>query len=59
MSRIAAFNAGPRRSWNTDTLVTEAAKGAESKGAEIVRFDLFRILQNHHVIMNREEVRQP
>lgn len=41
--KIAAVNAGPRKGWNTDTLITEAAKGAESAGAEVVRFDLFRL----------------
>ena len=41
--KIIAVNAGPRKGWNTDTLITEAAKGAESAGAEIVRFDLFRL----------------
>ena len=40
--RIVVVNAGPRKGWNTDTLVTEAAKGAEASGAEIIRFDLFR-----------------
>ena len=29
--------------WNTDTLLTEASKGAESTGAEIERFDLFHL----------------
>ena len=44
MSRkIVAVNAGPRKGWNTDTLITEASKGAESAGAEIERFDLFRL----------------
>ena len=41
--KIVAVNAGPRKGWNTDTLITEASKGAESAGAEIVRFDLFRL----------------
>ena len=41
--RIVAVNAGPRKGWNTDTLITEAAKGAEASGAEIIRFDLFRL----------------
>ena len=27
--KIVVVNAGPRRGWNTDTLLTEAAKGAE------------------------------
>ena len=40
---IIVVNAGPRKGWNTDTLLTEAAKGAESAGAEIIRFDLFRL----------------
>ena len=33
MSKVIAVNAGPRRGWNTDTLISEAAKGAESCGA--------------------------
>ena len=28
--KIVAVNASPRKGWNTDTLVTEAAKGAEA-----------------------------
>ena len=39
--KIIAVNAGPRKGWNTDTLITEAAKGAESKGAVVEKFDLF------------------
>ena len=39
--RIVVVNAGPRRGWNTDTLVTRAAEGAESAGASIERFDLY------------------
>ena len=41
--KIIAVNAGPRKGWNTDTLITEASKGAESAGAAIERFDLFRL----------------
>ncbi len=41
--RMIAVNAGPRKGWNTDTLITEASKGAESAGAEVIRFDLFRL----------------
>ncbi len=41
--RIIAVNAGPRKGWNTDTLITEASKGAESAGAVVERFDLFRL----------------
>lgn len=41
--KIIIVNAGPRKGWNTDTLLTEAAKGAESAGAEVERFDLFRL----------------
>ena len=43
--RIVAVNAGPRKGWNTDTLITEAAKGAESVGATVEKFDLFRLEQ--------------
>ena len=41
--RIVAVNAGPRKGWNTDTLIDEAIKGAESVGAEVIKFDLFRL----------------
>ena len=41
--KIVVVNAGPRKGWNTDTLISEAAKGAESAGAEIIRFDLFKL----------------
>ncbi len=41
--KIVVVNAGPRKGWNTDTLLSEAARGAESEGAEIIRFDLFRL----------------
>ena len=41
--RIVVVNAGPRKGWNTDILLSEAAKGAEEAGAEIIRFDLFKI----------------
>ena len=41
--KIVVVNAGPRKGWNTDTLITEAARGAESAGAQIERFDLFRL----------------
>lgn len=41
--KIIAVNAGPRKGWNTDTLITEAAKGAESAGAIVEKFDLFRL----------------
>ncbi len=41
--KIVVVNAGPRKGWNTDTLLNEAARGAESAGAEVIRFDLFRL----------------
>ena len=41
--KIIAVNAGPRKGWNTDTLLTEAAKGAQDAGAAVERFDLFRL----------------
>ena len=40
---IVVANAGPRKGWNTDTLLTEAAKGVESMGGKMIRFDLFRL----------------
>ncbi len=39
---IVIVNAGPRKGWNTDTLIAEAAKGAEAAGATVERFDLFK-----------------
>lgn len=41
--KIIAVNAGPRKGWNTDTLIAEAAKGAESAGAVVETYDLFRL----------------
>ncbi|MBR3493952.1 MAG: flavodoxin family protein [Clostridia bacterium] len=41
--KIIVVNAGPRKGWNTDTLLSEAARGAESAGASVERFDLFRL----------------
>ena len=41
--RIIAVNAGPRKRWNTDTLINEAVRGAEQEGAEVVRYDLYRL----------------
>ena len=42
-TKIIAVNAGPRKGWNTDTLISEATKGAESRGATVEKFDLFRL----------------
>lgn len=41
--KIIAVNASPRKGWNTDTLVCEAAKGAEANGATVEKFDLYRL----------------
>jgi multimeric flavodoxin WrbA len=41
--KIIAVNAGPRMGWNTETLITEASKGAIDAGAQVERFDLFRL----------------
>ena len=43
MKKIIAINASPRGSWNTATLVKEAAKGAENNGAEIKYYDLYKL----------------
>ncbi|MBQ7664233.1 MAG: flavodoxin family protein [Bacteroidaceae bacterium] len=40
---IIAVNAGPRKGWNTDTLIKEASQGAEAVGATVERFDLYRL----------------
>ena len=41
--RIIAVNADPRVGWNTETLITEASKGAEAAGAVVERFNLLRL----------------
>ncbi|MCR5229686.1 MAG: flavodoxin family protein, partial [Solobacterium sp.] len=41
--KIIAVNAGPRKGWNTDTLISEAVKGAEAAGAQVQRFDLYKL----------------
>lgn len=41
--KIIVVNAGPRKGWNTDSLLTQAAKGAEAEGAVVECFDLFRL----------------
>ena len=43
MKKIIAINASPRTTWNTATLVREAAKGAESEGTEVKVFDLYKL----------------
>ena len=39
--KMVAINASPRKTWNTATLVKEAADGAASVGAEVTHFDLY------------------
>lgn len=41
--KIIAVNAGPRKGWNTDTLIDEAIKGAQSQGAEVIKYDLYNL----------------
>ena len=43
MKKIVAINCSPRTTWNTATLVHEAARGAESKGAEVEIIDLYKL----------------
>ena len=43
MKRIVAINASPRSGWNTDILVREAARGAESTGASVTVIDLYQL----------------
>ena len=47
MKKIVVVNASPRVNMNTGTLVLEAAKGAESEGAEVHVFDLYRLDKVH------------
>lgn len=43
MKKIVAINGSPRTVWNTGSLVREAAKGAESMGAEVKVFDIYNL----------------
>ncbi len=43
MKKVIAINASPRTRWNTAALVREATKGAESEGAEVKVFDLYKL----------------
>ena len=41
--KTIVINARPRRKWNTAQLMKEAAKGAESVGAEVEYIDLYKL----------------
>ena len=43
MKRIIALNCSPRQGWNTDLMVKEAARGAESAGAEVELGQLYKL----------------
>ena len=43
MKKVVIVNASPRTTWNTATLLKEAAKGAENSGAQVKYFDLYRL----------------
>ena len=43
MKKIVAINCSPRSTWNTATLVREAAKGAKAQGAEVTAIDLYKL----------------
>ncbi len=43
MKKIVAINASPRTEWNTGALVREASKGAETEGAQVKIFDLYKL----------------
>lgn len=51
MGKIVAVNASPRVKFNTGSLVREAARGAESQGAQVQTFDLAR-LEKHSGCMS-------
>ena len=40
---VVAINASQRKGWNTDTLICEAARGAEEAGATVQKFDLYKL----------------
>ncbi len=41
--KVIALNGSPRKNWNTYTLLDEAVKGAQSKGAEVELINLYDI----------------
>ena len=41
--KTVVINASPRRKWNTAEIMKEAAKGAESVGAEVEYIDLYKL----------------
>ena len=41
--KTVVINASPRRKWNTAQVMKEAAKGAESAGAEVEYVDLYKL----------------
>ena len=43
MKKIVAINCSPRSTWNTATLVREAAKGAAAQGAKLEIIDLYKL----------------
>ena len=43
VKKIVAINASPRRGWNTDMLIDKAIEGAEAEGAEVQKFDLYKL----------------
>ena len=43
MKHVIAVNAGPRKGWNTDLLLNQAAEGARSEGAEVEIVDLYKL----------------
>jgi multimeric flavodoxin WrbA len=43
MKKIVVINAGPRTTWNTATLVRDAAQGAQDAGADVQVFDLYQL----------------
>ena len=43
MKKIVAINGSPRKEWNTDILVDQAAEGALNAGAQIKKYDLYKL----------------
>ena len=40
MSKVVIFNGSPRKNGYTSKLLKQVEKGAKSKGAEVIEFDL-------------------
>ena len=54
--KVIAVNAGPRKGWNTDTLIDEAIKGAESAGAEVQKCSVWKNTQDAFPVLDVKKI---